>query len=94
MEKLFLEGKLSGLALENAIDIIERGISIKTLSKPITPFQMKLLGEEFIKAFNLERAREVISKLTIYEIYGNKKNQVKPQYLRLVKQTTINEQES
>lgn len=93
VEKLFLEGKLSGLALGNAIDIIGRGISIKTLTYIMSNFERRLFGEEVIQSFDLERAKEVASKLAAFEIYNQKKEQAKPVYLRLIKQNA-NEQES
>ena len=94
VEKLFEEGKLSGLALGNAIDIIGRGISIKTLAHIMSNFERKLFGEEVIQSFNLERAKEVASKLAAFEIYKQKKEHGKPAYLRLIKSNVANEQES
>ena len=39
-------------------------------------------------------AKEVASKLAAFEIYKQKKVQVKPAYLKLIKSNAINEQES
>ncbi len=94
IEKLFLDDKLTGLALGNAIDIIARGVAIKTLSVPITILERKLLGEERIAAFNLERAKILLSKLASLEIHKKGAKSNKPNYLRLVKPDIYAEQES
>lgn len=67
LEKKLEENKISGIALENAIEIISMGIKIKRFQEPDATFFRKRLGEELVKEFDTEKAEEILAKISLYK---------------------------
>ena len=75
MDRLLEFGEINGSALDNAVEIINFGVWIKTYTPLDAPPLRKRLGETLIKEFDLKRAQRLLSDIAIYRI--NKERQSK-----------------
>lgn len=80
IEQLLSQNKLEGFVLDNVVQIISIGISIKDLSLGDVEDYKKRLGKEIIRDFDIEKAKKLVSDLT------RLKNKNKNKRLRLIKQ--------
>lgn len=72
IEQKLEQGKIMGIPLENAMEIITMGIRIKKYQEPDTNFFRIRLGDDLVKGFDLKRAEDLISKLTLFKMKNQK----------------------
>lgn len=68
MQQLLEQGIINGIPLDNAIEIINMGIRVKSYKEPNANFFRKRLGDKLVKEFDIKRAETLISELTLYKI--------------------------
>ena len=67
------KGKIDGIPLDNALDIINMGINIKKFI--ISDWEMLAgrLGMDLVRNFDLHHAESLVSKITLYRIQNSRK---------------------
>ncbi len=66
------EGKIDGVPLDNALDIIIMGINIKKGNINNLELLVERLGIDLIRDFDWHRAEELVSRITLYRIQKRK----------------------
>ena len=72
IEEKLDEGTIEGVPLDNALNIIIMGISIKKRTNEDTEYLIERLGKDLVKSFDLQHAESLVSKITLYKINNNK----------------------
>jgi hypothetical protein len=76
MQQLLEQGQINGIPLDNAIQIINMGVEIKSYKEPDAIFFRKRLGDDLVKEFDIKRAETLISELTLYKIKKERQHQL------------------
>lgn len=67
MQQLLEQGIIKGIPLDNAIEIINMGIQIKSFKEPNADFFIKRLGKDLVKEFDIKKAQQLLSELILYK---------------------------
>lgn len=67
MQQILEQGVIKGIPLDNAIEIINMGIQIKSFKEPDADFFRKRLGNDLVKEFDIKKAKTLLSELRLYK---------------------------